>query len=283
MTLIVARNLGSEIRMYSDAKISYPDQLRNSPLKGALKLVTTNDVCIGYAGNYHVALDSIREISTQGAKNVQEISDFLFDVHKSQSGVDFIIATYTPKLNLIKISDNVLESQIDSAWIGDHAAFSEYQKIYHSASPPISDAENEDEARKYEIISRMGDSMGQLVREGKFNTVGDFFISVRSTKEGFRYLGNAIAFMAPQVIPPGHSTTLKFGTAQQGGYAYTVLWPSSANTGVIAVHFHQGNIGALYHPLEKDEALVFSDVSFDQFKAAVLHEYGIHIDGIRIS
>ena len=48
--------------MCSDAKITDPDEPRSNPLKGALKLITINDICIGYAGKYPIALDSIRKV-----------------------------------------------------------------------------------------------------------------------------------------------------------------------------------------------------------------------------
>ena len=284
MTLVVARKTGNEIRMMSDARILYPDQLSNSPLKGALKLVATNDVCIGYAGNYHAALDSIRNIRKRHLLDYGEVIEALFNTHLESNGdVDFIVATYTPTLKLIKISNGSVELDLEVAWVGDPDAFSEYQSLYHSATPPKSEFENKEKVERYEVASRMGDALGQLIKEKKHESVGDFTISVRSSSEGFKYLGNASVFPVSQEIPSGVATKIKFGTAAQGGYAYSVLCSQSSNTGAIGVHFYQGNVGALYHPLKCDEAIVYSDVTFDQFKESVLNDYGFKIDGIKIS
>lgn len=280
----MARKTGNEIRIYSDAKISYPDQLRNSPLSGALKLITINDLCIGYAGNYHVALDSIRNIRNLNLIDYGQVIDSLFKSHnESNAGVDFIIATYRPALMLIRIANGAVEMDLDSTWIGDPEAFSKYQELYHSATPVKSETESEEQAQQYEVASRMGDALGQLIREGAYESVGDFTISVRSSGEGFKYLGNAMVFPVSQEIPSGVATKIKFGTAQQGGYAYSVLWSQTLNVGAIAVHFYQGNVGALYHPLESDEAIVYSEVTFERFKELVEKKYGFKIDGIKIS
>jgi len=284
LTLIVTRKTGNEILMYSDARISDPSQLRSNPLKGALKLVTTNDVCIGYAGNYPVALDSIRKIRKLNLRDHGKIIETLLNAHKESNGdVDFIIATYTPALKLIRISNGSVDLDLDSAWIGDSDVFSEYQRLYHSATPAKSVAESEAQAQMYEVASKMGTAFDQLVREGKHKSVGYFTISVHSSDEGFKYQCRAVACIVPQKIPANVWTTLKFGTAQQGGYAYSVLCPQSPNIGAIGVHFFQGNVGALYHPLERDEAIVYPGVTFEQFKKTVLNNYGFQIDGVKIS
>ena len=284
MTLIVARKTGNEIRMYSDARISYPDQLRNSPLKGALKLITINDICIGYAGNFHVALDSIRKIRKLNLNDYGQVIESLFEAHnESNSDVDFIIATYRPTLMLIRITNGIVEMDLDSTWIGDPEVFSKYQELYHSVTPVKSEVESEEQDQQYEVASRMGDALGRVVREGKYESVGDFTISVRSSVEGFKYLGNAMVFPVSQEIPSGVATKIEFGTAQQGGYAYSILWSQTPNVGAIAVHFYQGNVGALYHPLERDEAIVYSEVTFERFKELVENDYGFKIDGIKIS
>ncbi len=285
LTLIVARKIANEIRMYSDARLSYPDQLKNSPLKGALKLVSINDVCIGYAGTYTVAIDALRHIRDNKLNDFGEIVEYLSNINiQSNCDVDFLVATHIPSISIIKIANKEVEFDTSSTWIGDAEAFSEYQRIYHTLpSPPKNEEFSNEENEKYEIMTRMSDALSTLVRENTFDTIGDFTISVRSSNSGFIYLGNAMANIVSQSIPSEIPTTLKFGTAQQGGYAYTVMTPISTNIGAIAVHFHQGNVGALYHPLKKDEAIVYSNVTFENFKESVNNDYGFKIDGVKIS
>lgn len=285
MTLVVARKIGSEIRMFADARLSYPDHYVSTPLRGGLKLVAINDVCIGYAGEYVHAVDALRKIKNLGYRDFGQITDVLFEAHKECGGkVDFVLATYIPLVSLIKISNGEVIFDIDSAWIGDPDAFSEYQRIYHTLpESPKSEDHSPEESEFYETISRMSSALGDIVRENKLDSVGEFTISVRSTSSGFKYLGGAMAFIVEQKIPSGEPTALKFGTAQQGGYAYTVMTPTSPNVGAIGVYFVQGNLGVLYHPLAMDEAIVYPKESFDSFKSSVLKDYGFSIDGIRYS
>jgi len=285
LTLIVARKIGNEIRMYADAKLLYPGRSSSNPLKGALKLIVVNDVCIGYAGNHIHAVDTLRSIKKSKLIDFGEIIQVLLEAHKQSNGeVDFIVAAYIPSIKLIKIAGGMVDFDVDSSWIGDSNVFSEYQKYYHTlALPPKTEGCNEEESACYEIMSRMSDALGTIVREGKFSSVGEFTISVRSSSSGFKYLGNAMSFIIPQTIPSGVPTTLKFGTAQQGGYAYTVMTPNNSSVGAIGVHFYQGNLGALYHPLESDEPIIYSKVTFEKFKALVSNDYGFEIDGVKIS
>jgi hypothetical protein len=285
MTLIVARKIGNEIRMYADAKLSYPGRLNNNPLKGALKLIVVNDVCIGYAGDYIAAVDSLRNIKKLKLTDFGEIIHILLETHKqSNCEVDFIVATYIPSIKLMKIANRRVDLDVDSTWIGNSEAFSEYQSIYHTLPPPpITEGYTEEESVHSEIISKMSDALATIVREGMFSSVGEFTISVRSSVSGFKYLGNSMAFIVPQTIPSGVETTLKFGTAQQGGYAYTVMTPNESRIGAIGVHFNQGSLGALYHPLESDEPIIYSNVTFEKFKASVSNDYGFKIDGVKIS
>lgn len=284
MSLVVARKTGNEIWMSSDARICRPNNLRSGPLTGALKLVLTNNVCVGYAGCYHSALDCLRRIRNQCLRGSEEILAALLDTHKATGGeVDFIVATYSPSPSITRITNGTAELNLDAAWIGDPTAFAEYQRLYHSASPIVVEKNGKEDAKKCETASRMREAMSQLVREGGFSSVGEFVISARSSLDGFTYLGGALVFPATQTIPSGVSTPLRFGTAQEGGYGYSVLWPSSPNIGVIGVHFFPGDIGALYHPLEYDAAKVYSQVTFEQFTQAVAREFGIELVGLRIS
>lgn len=270
MTLIVARIIEDEIVVLADAKITNPSILRNNPLTGALKLIATNDVCIGYAGSYCVALDAIRDIRARNTTDVGEIEDILFAAHTtSNMEADFIIASHIQGPRLTAISNSSVSTGNSAAWIGDINAFTAYQRQYHNISTTDED-------------SRMNNAMNEIIREGIFSSVGNFVTGVRGTSSGFRYCSSIQIFPISQTIPSGSWTTIQFGSAQQGGYAYSIMIPLTPNTGVIGVYFFQGRVGALYHPIEQDHAIIYSNVNFEEFKEAVYSDYGLQIDGGKI-
>lgn len=55
--------------------------------------------------------------------------------------------------------------------------------------------------------------------------------------------------------------------------------PTEAGTGVIGLYFPHVELGLLYHPLVQDEAFVYARVTHGAFRAAVLREHGVSIDG----
>jgi hypothetical protein len=257
--------------MLADAKITDPSTLKNSPLTGALKLITTNGLCIGYAGSYNIAIDAIRNVRSLNLHDKDAILDDLLNAHiASDTKTDFIIATYSQHPELSVISNGSIVTENSAAWIGDPAAFSEYQRHYHNA--PVQD-----------VDSCMSFSMEQLIREGQHASVGDFKVTVRGTDSGFRYCTSTAIFPIQQTIPSGQWTTIQFGSAQQGGYAYSVMTPLEPNAGAIGAYFFQGRVGALYHPIRHDRAIIYSDVDFEEFKDAVFIEHGLRIDGAKVT
>lgn len=287
MTLVVARQFDEEIRILCDAKVTSLHEIRRGPLTGVLKAVILHrNLCVCFAGNVAVAQKAIFLLGVKPACkfDVKEIIDRLFSEHcTSNCGADFIIASLSPKPSLYRISAGEIERNIKSAWIGDIEAFSDYQRRYHSSTLPKLDKYEEDKRERLELISRMGEAMGNLIQEEMHDSTGDFMVTVSSTNEGFIYKCNVMAFPIRQTIPSGVLTNINLGTAAEGGYAYSVLTPNKPGIGAIGIHFIQGRLGALFYPATSQKAVVYRDVSYEEFQSKVLKEYGFKISGIKIS
>ena len=279
MSLIVARNFDDEIRIISDGKISDPNQLDRGPLYGSLKaVILDSNNCVCYAGLFNLAIDAIRHLLNKKLLDYISIKNYLLKVHiENNNQTDFIIGNILDSIKLCKISNGMIEEDINIGWIGDFEAFSEYQKLYHN-SPTI----DQDVEEKLITYSKMASAMQELVIGGKCISVGDFWIGVRSGPTGFNYLTSAIAFIVKQTIPPNTPTKLRFGTAAEGGYAYTILTPNEIGIGAIGILYSQGNLGALFYPLRSDRAITYNNVNYETFRSRVRKDYGFLLEGLKI-
>ena len=97
------------------------------------------------------------------------------------------------------------------------------------------------------------------------------------------YGAHAVAVMAPRAVPSGEPTVLRFGTAAEGGHAYSVLVPMRPGPGAVGLHFQQGQLGLLYHPLHDRYPFHYLRTSHDEFRAAVLRDHGLNIQGPVVS
>jgi hypothetical protein len=84
------------------------------------------------------------------------------------------------------------------------------------------------------------------------------------------------------VIPSGEETAIEFGTAAQGGFAYSVLTPDIPGVGAVGVHFFQGDLRLLFYPTRFQSPEVYNRVTHDEFRNAVRGRYGFDIQGAQI-
>jgi len=278
MTLVVARKFDSEIRIVCDGKISYPDELNKGPLHGALKsVIIDNNNCICYAGSFNISIDAIRYLLNNNISDYTLIKDYLLSVNiKNNKQADFVVGNTIGSMNLCKISNGKAEDIGSSTWIGDYKAFEKFQEYYHKKQI------KEEIEEKLLIYARMVSAMAELVREGSCPSVGDFYIGIRSGPKGFNYLENANAFCVRQTISPNTLTAIRFGSAAEGGYAFSILTPNKTGIGAIGIHYTQGNLGALFYPLISDKAIIYRNVNYDGFTLKVKEDYEITLSGIKI-
>ena len=143
-------------------------------------------------------------------------------------------------------------------------------------APGLDAAERED----FTLAARISQAMDDVIADPSVPTVDGFPIHVKGDDEhGFRYQSRATQFGGfPQTIPQGVETPLRFGKpASAGGFGYTYCIPAQPGVGAVGVHFPQGRIGALFHPLVSDEPIPYRDVDQEEFVSAVDKDHEIRL------
>lgn len=293
MTLVVARNIRDRIFIISDSRITDPNILRRSSLQGALKAVILHrGLCVCFAGNLWRSQNAVSklEINPGSYFDVEEILANLLQSHKDgDSDTDFIVAILTPNTSIFRIRSGQIERNLNAAWIGDHDAFSAYQKYFHSS---LSLNSNNSESEQQEqtslninsIRSKMIDAFISVIEDNTYPTVDDFMVSVSTEPEGFKYLDSLFAANpSEQIIPAGVRTPLSFsGSAAEGGYSHSIMTPREAGIGAIGVYFFQGSFGVLFYPARFDKAIVYKNVRAYEFKNTICQNFGFEIDGLQV-
>ncbi len=132
----------------------------------------------------------------------------------------------------------------------------------------------------------MGAAFGAVIADPAITSVDDFAINVTSwpaEKDGFRYLALAGGYGFKAVSLSTEATSLLQTIGVEGGsYNYSVLVPTSAGVGAIAVYIREASLGALFFPANSWRAILFKDSTIDAFISAVREQFGVAVDGVRI-
>lgn len=273
MTLVVGLRQADRVWLLSDSRISHPDVTQVEEIPGRLKLVLLRDICVAYAGAADHSLDIIRRAPANAS--FDKTLEFFRAAHvDSGQSVDFMVSSASTKA-LIRISEGGIVPVHGEAWIGDADAFDKYSSRKNSTNLPVGIPSD------LEKIARATQAFMDIVQDHSVPTVSGLTFRVGSRPEGFMYASQASAYYPSQEIPSGVSTPLKFGSAVDGGFAYTLLVPRDPGVPLIAAHFYQGALGFIYAPLVTDKPTQVSNVSHEQLKAMVLERYGVVVDGAK--
>src|ERR1044071_689492 len=288
MSLVVTRLFGAEIRIFSDTKLTSPEELLKGVNNSVLKAVTLRpDLCICFAGRIgpaQVALENLDRIIGKAVFDLEEVLEYLRQVHlETEHVTDFIIATLSPKPALYRIRNGKVERDLDMCWIGDQDAFSTYQRFF--SEMPILDRDDVSPqmAEILNIILRMHMAFIKLVESGKHASVGEFMIEIGTNPgEGFYHEGihighpGALALLQPIDDPE----KIREWAAASGSYSFSILAPDKAGIGAIGIHFYEGNFGALFYPVKSKTTILVRDVDVDEFKKAVSDKFGVCLEGL---
>jgi hypothetical protein len=281
MSLVVSRVIDDEIRIISDTKITDSGVLHPTLLDGGLKCIAISPTCcVCFAGKVGVAEEALAPILNRTMQDRQQITTHLLQHHKAARGeTDFIVASAGTCVAIDRIAEDRLERNIKAAWIGDHSAFSAYQRKYLSPNR-VSSAPDE-----FRIATQMDDAFKVVIEDHQNPSVGDFAVTVTSKPaeaDGFRYLssGGSSGFQSvPLTTTP--TSILKSLGVEGGSFSYTVLVPTIAGLGAIAVHLREGKVGAFFYPAYSWSPTVFKDVGVDEFVKAIAQRFDVYVDGFR--
>lgn len=280
MTLVVGIRFGARFQIQSDSLITHRDAVRPNTVPGRLKSVVLHPLlCVSFAGSADVGIDAVRNlgVTPDSQFDPQHVLDSLKESHdRSRDSVDFLVCSLAQESGFTKISGGTVAQGGDRYWIGDPDAVNEFQARFEATQPPQGAPE------EFADLSRSLQAFNSLLREHSLPTVGGFGFRAASSESGFRYMEGATAFYPSQSIPSGISTTLKFGGPAHGGFAYSVLVPAQPGQPALGVHLFQGRLGYLYLPLERDDAVEYTDVSHEEFRRRVLADHAVDINGPRV-
>jgi len=286
MSLIVARRIDNEVRIITDTKITDDLILHQTLLGGKLKCVVVSPTCcVCFAGIVALAEEALSPILDGEICDRQRITTHLLQHHRASKGeIDFIVASLDePVAAIDRITEGELEMNLISAWIGDQPAFNTYQRCYHADLGRSAASVSLEES--FEIASRMSDAFKAVIEDHRHASVGDFALTVTSRpaqSDGFRYLCRAGAFGFRSVSNTTTPTSLLQSLGAEGGsFHYTVLVPTIAGVGAVAVHLLEGKVGAFFYPAQCWSPTVFKNVGVDQFVQAIARRFGVNVDGVR--
>jgi len=174
----------------------------------------------------------------------------------------FIVSRLDPTA-VVEIKNGGAEAST-SAWIGSHAAFERYQE--------------EIAALRAGGAVEMGLSQrafSRVIEHGDIEGVGLLVVSVITTESGYEYAPSAgmTPGFTPQVVPSDEWTTVKFGGAHDGGFAYSFMGAKAAPA--VGVYFPIGNVGVLSAPLSLEPTVSVRAETQGRFVRSVQETYGI--------
>lgn len=291
MTLIVGRrNLNGAVHVVGDMRLTDPAEIRRGYPYAVLKnIILSPDHLVAFAGNADLGMHTIRRFKDAP---IDELANGLLDSAREAgagpSSVDYLLAH--TELGLQRITASGVEEPTDAGWIGDPAAFEVYQQGFHAGPVPepiwiegVSPPRDQlGHPAAMEPFIRMAMGSYALMEDQSVASVGEVFVTANS-KRGFHYEQQGF-FQANHKQEIGSEwTTLNWGTAAQGGFGFNLLPPKEHGIGAIGLYFPHGGLGLLYHPLVYDDALVYRQVTHDEFCAAVAEDHHIEIDGGRLA
>lgn len=267
MTLVVARKIKDNIRIFSDTKRSDVSDVLKGVKRNILKTIILNEeICVSFAGRIGWATNAICQLR-KTSLSVDEVQNYLLRQNiESVDEVDFIVASLSREPSITKISGGIVESGLDQCWIGNKDAFNTFQKHFHSIKNPNIDGISKDQVEISNTLYRMKVAFERLVEQGKHSDVGEIYIETASLPTGFCYIPRSISFSGSKEIFPNVSGGPKEYFASLGSYTYSILTPESSGIGIIGVHYYPGEVGILLSCCNSDKSpIIYENVTEDQF------------------
>ena len=302
MTLVVAACTPLGVRLGADMRLTDRNAAHHGFLSARLKLVLVSSTqCIAYAGRDGLAITAIRHIFTKELDPTRAASHLL-DVHITEAQTaDFLVASLDP-IALVAIT-NGRAQQCRASWLGDLAAFDEYQRNYHADHRllPEDAYASAGEATDIEIATRMASGMEAVVHGAPVDAKGNLVLPSGGAHET---VGEAIVYARRRVhhglfgygvysrarssgFAPTLATKLgvvppDWGSAERGAFTYSMLVPADPGVAAVGLYFVEGELGILYAPLIFDEPTPVTRVSREEFVRVVEAEHGIKLEGMGI-
>lgn len=239
MSLVVAKKEDFNIYIVSDTKLTNPHGVNREILEApeelsAIKTVIINPyIAISFAGvatNAKQAIAVCRKLDY----NINEIINHLLETNiKSGNETEFIVCINLPPFHIYEIKNSKCQLT-QSAWIGDVAGFSEFQKTFLSSD-------------KNDLQSKMDDALTGVI-ESNVQGINGFLIEVTNEGGQFSYKQYVKTYMPSRTYSGSSSYIIEiYGTVQEGGYTVHIF--SNERNDVLAVHVRQNRYGLWCTPM----------------------------------
>lgn len=285
MSLVIAKIVDGRIRIESDSHLYNPPSQRQNPLDkknhldAILKVIIVSPrLTICFAGdvqNAHVAIGKIIRLVSERTIASREIAENVLKEHlRFNRSVDFILAsTVSNILQIYRISDGTIASNLDSAWIGDPSGFELFQKHFHDQNT-IQTASDSRE--------RFAHAFDAVMNANQLNTVGSFKITISSDRENgiFKYLFSGISDVRIKVAEEDAGQQV-FSDSASGGYTMVQVSTSRSDAPALAVFIYQIGAGLLFYPSCSLTAIrINHQSSISEFIDEIRRQYGIELQGM---
>ena len=290
MTLIVGRIINDRIFIESDTKITDRSEAKSDPLVRTLKIIILHPfIAVTFAGKVYFAEKALKEIYSKGRLRIQDIIEILA-THNKESIIasdgnpdretDFVLAVIeNKKPRIFKISNGIIEQNLQTFWLGDKLAFNKFQGNYHDLKKGgVSEKDS------------LRDAFKSVVDNESIETVGNFHIEVHMNEKicpnevVFLYTNRTEISIGKQ--PPIHLKEankyypVPMGTTEGGAYGISYLVSVSPNIHGVALHFLYGNFGVLFCPQLSLEGIKIRDVNGKEFVSEIKNRFNLPMRGL---
>jgi hypothetical protein len=235
-------------------------------------------MCVCYAGVVENGVLGTRRAAQAlaGGATVEDIAQVLAKF-SSDGTVDFLVATTGEQKSITRVRREGIESDLEHGWIGDHDAFSWYQKARLTIEPNAIAAEIIPEDSM--LLCQMDDAMQEVIRTPEVPGVDDFCIRVASFTGAFNYLAGLFTYVERDVeLKDGDNLLSKMMLpAQDGGFTACIVAPEEPGTPAIGIHFPQARLTVLYMPLTHDEPELVRDTAGQDLPQVVQDRFGVRL------
>jgi hypothetical protein len=284
LSLVVAQASTDGPRIVSDTRVVLPHEQRPSFKQGTLKaIVIRRDLVVCFAGDVVAGLDGIREFAGELDRG-RAVDDLLGMLQErtldDRRVVEFILATDVPDAQLMRLQGGTLERNLESSWIGDHAAFERFQQARYALTVDPLEAELDKQFAlppSAKLMSVLQRAMAAVIADPPVQSVDDFCVSIAHKPTGFQYLESTFLHVGRDIeLRPGDDLISRMAQpVEEGGYAVSVVEPEDPGMPALGLSFPRARLGMLYLPLKYEGATVIENVSPKDFPRIVFERFGV--------
>ena len=283
MSLVVAQATEDGPRIVADMRALYPDGRRPKFKTDTLKaVVVAKATTVCFAGDVDAGLAGVRAFARglHESTSLETRLDLLQELAAdSRRPVDFIVAMGREARQLSRIRSTGVESDLQTAWIGDQTAFECFQT---ERNKPVDEGRRSIESfltPSQRIMSSLQRAMDAVIKNPAIESVDGFCVGIAYQPGGFEYLSSVFVHVGRDiVVHNGDDLINKMAqSVEEGGYSVSVVEPAEPGTPALGLNFPRARIGILFLPLQFEGGQLIEDVAPKDFAKAAFERFGVRM------